>query len=729
MTKKDKFFQIFQDLNFNISFADALILMPKFGPTIKSLLTNKDKLFKLSRTPLNEHCSALLLKNLPEKLGDPGKFLIPCDFPGMDKCLALADLGASINLMPLSMWNKLSLPELSPTCMTLELADRSISRPVGVAKDVFIKTERALIDVYEGELTLRVGNKAITFNLDQTARYSTNYNAESVNRIDVIDVAYKEYSQEVLGFFVSGNPTLSMEPIVSISSPTLTPFGDSDFLLEEIDAFLTIDDEPISPEINDSYYDSEGDILLLEEFLNDDPSHHLSLHKNSNTPWFADFANYHEGNFVVKGMSSQQKNKFFKDVKHYFWDDPFLLKICADQVIRRCVHDQEAIDILKACHNGPTEGHYGPNYTAKKVEAKALPTNDVRVVYKFLKPLFAGFGTPRAIISDCGTHFCNDQFAMVMLMYDVTHRLATAYHPQTSGKDHPLDNVIGNPSRPISTRKQLANDALWCLYNSVMSKFEPKNFKSAATEDCWFQAMQDKIHEFDRLQDGIDFDESFALVSRIEAIRIFIANAASKNMTIHQMDVKTSFLNGELKEEVYAPRAWYDTLSWFLLNNNFSKGAVDPTLFTWNRGKHILLVQICVDDIIFSSTDPKACDILSNEMSSKFQMSMMGQMSFLRYQASPTKKHFEALKQVKMIENKAKTSLLWTVLIDSSMVVLTVLTLIKVIALETSLVILLISIGNLRMSECGSDFVKEMKMVVWIVSSALRKCNDNTPVE
>nr|GEW48124.1 reverse transcriptase domain-containing protein [Tanacetum cinerariifolium] len=137
--QKDKFFQIFKDLDFNISFADALILMPKFGPTIKSLLTNKDKLFELARTPLNEHCSAVLLKKLLEKLEDPDKFLIPCDFPGLDECLALADLGASINLMPLSVWNKLFLPELTPTCMTLELADRSISRPAEVAEDVFVK--------------------------------------------------------------------------------------------------------------------------------------------------------------------------------------------------------------------------------------------------------------------------------------------------------------------------------------------------------------------------------------------------------------------------------------------------------------------------------------------------------------------------------------------------------------------------------------------------------------
>nr|GEW81096.1 reverse transcriptase domain-containing protein [Tanacetum cinerariifolium] len=131
--QQEKFFQIFQDLNFNISFVDALILMPKFGLTIKSLLTNKVKLFELARTPLNEHCSAVLLKKLPKKLGDPGKFLIPCDFLGMDECLALVDLGASINLMPLSVWNKIYLLELYPTCMNLKLADRLISHLVGVA--------------------------------------------------------------------------------------------------------------------------------------------------------------------------------------------------------------------------------------------------------------------------------------------------------------------------------------------------------------------------------------------------------------------------------------------------------------------------------------------------------------------------------------------------------------------------------------------------------------------
>nr|GEY01855.1 reverse transcriptase domain-containing protein [Tanacetum cinerariifolium] len=180
--------------------------------------------------------------------------------------------------MPLSVWKRLSLPELTPTCMTLELADRSISRPIGVAEDVyvkvgkfhfqadfvvvdfdadprvplilgryFLKTGRALIDVFDGKLTIRVGKEAITFNLDQTSRYSADYNDNSINRIDVIEMAYEEYPQEVLGFFdmiASGNPTPYYDLIVSTTSPTVTLFENSDFLLEKVDAFFAIEDDP-----------------------------------------------------------------------------------------------------------------------------------------------------------------------------------------------------------------------------------------------------------------------------------------------------------------------------------------------------------------------------------------------------------------------------------------------------------------------------------------------------
>nr|GEY06478.1 reverse transcriptase domain-containing protein [Tanacetum cinerariifolium] len=194
---------IFKDMSFKISFADTMILIPKFASTLKALIGNKEKLSEMARTPLNEHCSAVLLK-------------------------------------------------------------RS-----------FFKTKRALIDVFEGELTLPVGKEAITFNLHQTLRYSANYSDMTAKRIDIINIACEEYSQEVLGFsdvISSGNPRPYYDPIVSTTSLTLTPFENSDFLFEEVDAFLAIEDDPTSPEVDQSYLDHKGDILLLEAFLNDDPS-------------------------------------------------------------------------------------------------------------------------------------------------------------------------------------------------------------------------------------------------------------------------------------------------------------------------------------------------------------------------------------------------------------------------------------------------------------------------
>ncbi|GJV87773.1 reverse transcriptase domain-containing protein [Tanacetum coccineum] len=274
----EKIFQIFQDLRFDISFADALLLMPRFAPTIKNLLMNKKKNFELAKIPLNENCSAMLLKKLPEKLGDPGKFLIPCDFPGMDVCYALADLGASINLMPLSIWKKLSLPELTPTRMTLELADRSITRPKGLAEDVFVKvgkfhfptdfvvvdfeadprvplilgrsflrTGRALIDVYGEEITLRVNDEAVTFNLDQTPQKHAN---ESVKMINFIDVSCKDSFGEVLRLKKSNHFSSGSTTPLSDSRPSLTSFETSNSLLEEFADELALCNTPkLSPPV------------------------------------------------------------------------------------------------------------------------------------------------------------------------------------------------------------------------------------------------------------------------------------------------------------------------------------------------------------------------------------------------------------------------------------------------------------------------------------------------
>ncbi|GJS57178.1 retrovirus-related pol polyprotein from transposon TNT 1-94, partial [Tanacetum coccineum] len=262
-------------------------------------------------------------------------------------------------------------------------------------------------------------------------------------------------------------------------------------------------------------------------------------------------------------------------------------------------------------------------------------------------------------------------------------------------RDHPLEQVRGNPSMPVQTRRQLATDPEMCMFALTVSIVEPKNIKEAMADSAWIEAMQDELHQFDRLkvwelvdkpfgkmiiklkwlwknkkdedqtvirnkarlvakgyaqEEGIDFEESFAPVARLEAVRIFVAHAAHKSFPIYQMDVKTAFLNGPLKEEVYvaqpegfvdpdhpekvyllrkalyglkqAPRAWYDELSNFLMSK------IDPTLFKIKYGEDILLVQIYVDDIIFGSTNPKYSKRFEKLMHSRFEMSLMGEMKF-----------------------------------------------------------------------------------------------------
>nr|GEZ91713.1 reverse transcriptase domain-containing protein [Tanacetum cinerariifolium] len=167
-----KFMEIFRDLHFKLSFADALVHMPKFAPMFKKLLNKKDKLIELTKTPLNENCSAVVLKKLPKKLGDPGRFLIPCDFSEFNNCLDLADLGASINLMSLSIWKKLRLPTLNDTKMVLELADRTISKPTGVAENVFVMVggidfESEEIEDFLNDDSIPFGIEDSPFNMDE----------------------------------------------------------------------------------------------------------------------------------------------------------------------------------------------------------------------------------------------------------------------------------------------------------------------------------------------------------------------------------------------------------------------------------------------------------------------------------------------------------------------------------------------------------------------------------
>nr|GEX97784.1 reverse transcriptase domain-containing protein [Tanacetum cinerariifolium] len=597
-----------------------------------------------------------------------------------------------------------------------------VERETEVTKDTVHPTNnRSTKDVQP--LVVQTETPILNFEPFVTPISASKPNQKPLIPIDVIDMACEEYSQEDLGFFdviANGNPTPYYDPIVSTSSPTLTPFGDSDFLLEEVDTFLALEDDPTSPEVDHSYFDTEGDILLLEAFLNDDPSlpspnqgkylpqvrkelkiceaktdkssideppdvelkdlpphleyaflkgddklpviiaKDLKNEKNELIPtrlvtgWrvcvdycklnestrkdqfplpfmdqmlerlarneyycFLDgFSSYFQ---ILIDLKDQENTKFtcpyrtfayrrmpfglynapgtfqrcmmamFHDMiektmevfmedlseKSYFMvkegivlghkiskneievdkakvdviaklprpttakgnvvpakeqvlqrcealllDDPFLFKIYVDQVIRRCVHGLEAIAILKACHNGPTGGHHGLNYTAKKVfdsrfywltiyqdahdlvkscdacqrqgkisQPKGLPTNDARVVCKILKSLFARFGNPRAIISDRKTHFCNDQFLKVMLKYGVTHRLAIAYHPQTSGQvkvsnrglKRILERIVGENRASWSDKLDYA---LWAFHTAFKIPIECTPYKLLYGKAC-----------------------------------------------------------------------------------------------------------------------------------------------------------------------------------------------------------------------------------------------------
>nr|GEX20901.1 retrovirus-related Pol polyprotein from transposon TNT 1-94 [Tanacetum cinerariifolium] len=253
--------------------------------------------------------------------------------------------------------------------------------------------------------------------------------------------------------------------------------------------------------------------------------------------------------------------------------------------------------------------------------------------------------------------------------------------------DDEFTNPFCAPAQEVAER-QLATYPEMCMFALAVSTVEPKNIKEAMADSAWIEAMREELHQFDRLQDedqtiirnkarlvakgyaqekGIDFEESFAPVARLKAVRIFVAYVAHKSFPIYQMDVKTAFLNGLLKEEVYvaqpdefvdpdhpkkvyrlgkalyrlkqAPRAWYDKLLKFLTSKGFTKGTIDPTLFTIRYGEDILLVQIYVDDIIFESTNPKYTKRFEKLIHGRFEMSLMGEMkSFLGlqiYQSPP----------------------------------------------------------------------------------------------
>nr|GEV21712.1 hypothetical protein [Tanacetum cinerariifolium] len=302
-----KFWQMFKQLHINITLADALILILKYQKMLKALLSNKEKLLELANTPLNENFSAVILKKLPEKLGDPEKFLIPCGFSEL-KCKALADLGASINLMPLSFWKKLGLPKLISTRMTLELANREICTPTRIARDVFVpvrkftfpadfviidyksdprvpfilgkpflRTAHALIDVHGEEMILHNGDERLTLNMrHDTSSYSNQPHKESINMINIYNDSNEDYLKDLFATnHLSGNPTFSSHidltspEVISPLSGNTTSSSPNHLLKEFVDELALI---TFPPGNDDLPFVIESDLKEIEYLLNHDPT-------------------------------------------------------------------------------------------------------------------------------------------------------------------------------------------------------------------------------------------------------------------------------------------------------------------------------------------------------------------------------------------------------------------------------------------------------------------------
>ncbi|KAL0361651.1 UNVERIFIED_CONTAM: Retrovirus-related Pol polyprotein from transposon.6 [Sesamum radiatum] len=232
--------------------------------------------------------------------------------------------------------------------------------------------------------------------------------------------------------------------------------------------------------LNPTYVENMHNSPLQDEF----PDEQLFAITQIEEPWFADFANFLAGKVIPPHLSYQQKKKFFSDIKYYLWDEPYLYKRCGDGMVRRCVPEEEMQSILGFCHDREVGGHHGGAKTAAKVlqcgfywpslfkdahnvEAIGTPTNDGRVVLKFIKKfIFTRYGTPRAIISDGGKHFCNKQFEALLKKFGVTHRIATPYHPQTSGQvevsnreiKQILEKTVGTSRKDWALK---LDDALW----------------------------------------------------------------------------------------------------------------------------------------------------------------------------------------------------------------------------------------------------------------------------
>nr|GEW17217.1 reverse transcriptase domain-containing protein [Tanacetum cinerariifolium] len=508
-----KFCNMFKQLHLNITLAEALVLMPKYQKMLKALLCNKEKLQELANTPLNENCSAVILKKLPEKLGDHGKFLILCGFSEI-KCKALADLGASINLMPLSVWKKLGSPDLIPTRMTLKLANRAICMPDGIARDVFVlvgkftfpadfvvvdyesdprvplilrrpflRTARSLIDVHGEEMILRDGDERLTLNMKHdTASYSNHPYRDSVNLINIFNIPNIDSFNDIHPHFnddpLSGSTTYSYNSLLEeftdeLSLITYPPDYDDNRTcdiesdLREIE-FLLYQGE--DSDFKDSI--DQSDLTNLDDLFVDPTPEMFTDEQPPDYSFPPRFDVYHDDFLEIKSDANNFDDDFFDSKGEKIKESELLI----DQLGLPCdIHSE--YDSFNSQDFSRDDDFPSPDNEDK----------GSRCVFPTFPIVLRPFKT-----------LCFFNYALILRQdYDITsslrrgalHHLSTLYHPQTSGQvevsnrglKRILERAVGE-NRAFWSDK--LDDALWAFRTAYKTPIGCTPYKLVYGKAC-----------------------------------------------------------------------------------------------------------------------------------------------------------------------------------------------------------------------------------------------------
>ncbi|XP_024980884.1 uncharacterized protein LOC112517738 [Cynara cardunculus var. scolymus] len=425
-----KFLEVFKALHINIPLVEAIAKMPSYAKFLKDILSKKKKLTEYETVALTEGCSALLTNKILPKLKDPGSFTIPCSIGGKEIGKALCDLGASINLMPLSVFNTLGIGEARPTTVTLQLANRTIAYPKGMIEDVLVQVDKfifpadfiildfeadkdipiilgrpflatggTLIDVQKEKLTMRLQDQKVAFNIFNSLKYP-DYLEECLGVTEIETLCYEEgvrkackleeeegaeigddivedlegdVPSDAAAFELLDNselknftPSIISPPVLELKQ--LPSHLKYAFLGEEEFDLEIVDRKGVDNQVADhlSRLEKPRESLEEGEIVETFPDERI-LVLESKPPWFADIANYLACGIRPSDISGHMFKKFLHDTKTYLWDDPYLFKISVDQILRRCIPETEVVAIMQHCHQAAYGGYFRGQRTTAKV--------------------------------------------------------------------------------------------------------------------------------------------------------------------------------------------------------------------------------------------------------------------------------------------------------------------------------------------------------------------------